>query len=106
MNSLGDIVLYIDIPTGPNVGSGVEDPLFQSESFRTPTHTVGTGFGSIPLIVRDLYGNLGMSLDQHVVSQVPEMFVSYMVTLDQFVGMTSNVTTDQLSIGSHSKPTI
>jgi hypothetical protein len=86
-------------------GSGVEDPLFQSESFRTPTHTVGTSnFGSIPLTVRDLYGNLGASPDQPMASQVPETSVTYTVPLDHFTGTTSSVTTisDQLLIGSHS----
>jgi hypothetical protein len=37
MNSLREIVVVdnIEVPTGPNTGSGVDDPLFQSESFRT-----------------------------------------------------------------------
>jgi hypothetical protein len=111
VNSSGEIVVIDDteIPTRPNAGSGVEDPLFQSESFRTPAHTVGTsGFGSIPLTVRDLYGNLGVSPDRPMASQVPETSVSYTVPLDHFTGTTSNVITiaDQLLIGSHSNPTI
>jgi hypothetical protein len=111
VNSSGQVVVIDDteIPTRPNIGSGVEDPLFQSESFRTPAHTIGTyGFGSIPLIVHDLYGNLGTSLDQPMASQVPETFVSYTVPLDHFTGMTSNVIiiADQLLIGSHLNPTI
>jgi hypothetical protein len=44
MNSSGEIVVVenFEVPTGPNAGSGVEDPHFHSESFRTPTHTAGT----------------------------------------------------------------
>jgi hypothetical protein len=43
INSSGDIVVeeYIEVPTGPNTESGVDDPLFQSESFITPVHTAG-----------------------------------------------------------------
>jgi hypothetical protein len=53
-------VYNTEAPTRSNTGSGVENPLFQSEPFRTPTHTIGTScFGSIPLIVRDMYNNLG-----------------------------------------------
>jgi hypothetical protein len=63
---------------------------------------------SIPLTVRDLYGNLGVSPDRPMASQVPEMFVTYTVPLDHFTGTTSSVTTipDQLLIGSHSIPTL
>jgi hypothetical protein len=65
MNSSGEIVVVenTEVPTGPNAGSGVDDPLFQSESFRTPTHTAGIfNPSSAPSSVRDLYGNLGASL--------------------------------------------
>jgi hypothetical protein len=106
VNSSREIVIVDDteVPTRPNAGSGVEDPLFQSESFRTPAHTVGTSnFGSIPLTVHDLYGNLGVSLDQPMASQMPETSVTYTVPLDHFTGTTSSVTTvsDQLLVGSH-----
>jgi hypothetical protein len=66
MNSSGEIVVdeNFEVPTGPNVGSGVEDPLFHSESFRALAHNVGTSNpSSIPLTIHDLYGNLGASLD-------------------------------------------
>jgi hypothetical protein len=111
VNSSGEVVVIeeTEVSTGPHAGSGVEDPFFQSESFRTPTHTVGTsGFGSVPLTVCDLYGNLGVNPDQPMASQVPETSVSYTVPLNHFTGMTSNVITvaDQLLIGSHSNPSI
>jgi hypothetical protein len=107
MNSLGEIVVdgNLEVPTGLNAGSGVDDPLFQSESFRTPTHTTKTfNPSSSPLTVRDLYGNLGASLDQPMASQMPETSVTYMVTLDHFTGTTSNFITisHQLLVGSHS----
>jgi hypothetical protein len=54
MNSSGEIVVVesIGVPTGPNTGSGLEDPLSQIESFRTSAHTVGTfNPSSIPLRV-------------------------------------------------------
>jgi hypothetical protein len=107
MNSSGEIVVVdnTEVPTGPNTGSGVDDPLFQSESFRTPTHTAGIfNPSSAPSSVRDLYGTLGMSSNQPMASQMPETFVTYTVPLDHFTGTTSNVTTvsDQLLVGSHS----
>ena len=111
MNLSGEVVVIEDteVPTGPHTGSGVEDPFFQSESFRTPTHTVGTsGFGYVPLTIHDLYGSLGVSPDRPMASQVPETSVSYTLPLNHFTGMTSNVITtpDQLLIGSHSTPSI
>jgi hypothetical protein len=111
MNLAREIVVVDNtrVPTGPNAGFGVEDPLFQSESFRTSYHTVGTFvFGSIPLKVCDLYENLGASPDQPTTSQVPETSVTYMVPLDHFTGSTNNVTivSDQILIGSHSIPTL
>jgi hypothetical protein len=106
MNSSREIVVVdnIEVPTGPNARSGVEDPLFQSESFRTLAHTVETSNpSSIPLTVRDLYDNLGVSPDQPMASQMLEMFVTYTVPLDHFTGTTSSVTVflDQLLVGSH-----
>jgi hypothetical protein len=111
VNRSGEVVFIEDIkvPTRPNARSRVEDPFFQSEPLRTMTHTLGTSrFGSIPLIVRDLYGNLGVSLDQPMASQVHETSVSYTMPLNHFSGMMSNViiVADQLLIGSHSNPTI
>jgi hypothetical protein len=107
MNSSGEIVVVdnTEVPTGPNAGSGVDDPLFQSESFRTPTHMAGIfNPSSTPSTVRDIYGNLGVSPDQPMASQIPETSVTYTVPLDHFTGTTSNVTTvsDQLLVGSHS----
>jgi hypothetical protein len=106
MNSLGEIIVVDNtkVPTRPNAGSGVEDPLFQSDSFRTLTHTVGTSNpGSIPLTLCDLYGNLGVSPDQPMTSQIPKTSITYTVPLDHFTGTTSSVTTisDQLLVGSH-----
>jgi hypothetical protein len=74
MNSSGEIVVIknFEIPIGPNAGSGVEDPLFHSEYFRTPAHTAGTfNPSSVPLTVRELYGNLGVSPDRPMASEVP-----------------------------------
>jgi hypothetical protein len=41
LNSLGEIVTedHTKIPTRPHADSGVDNPLFQSESFRTMVHT-------------------------------------------------------------------
>jgi hypothetical protein len=111
MNSSGEIVVdeNFEVPTGPNVGSGVEDPHFHSEYFRTSTHTIGTSNPNfVPLTVHDLYSNLGASPNRPIISQVPETYVTYIVPLDHFTGTTSGVTTvsDQILIGSHSIPTL
>jgi hypothetical protein len=107
MNSSREIVVFdnTEVPTRPNVGSRVEDPLFQSESFRTPVHTVEiSNPSSIPLTVHDLYENLGSSPDRPMASQMPETYVTYTVPLDHFTGTTSSATVvpDQLLVGSHS----
>jgi hypothetical protein len=107
MNSSKEIVVVdnTEVPTRTNEVSGVEDPLFQSESFRTPTHIVGTSNpSSIPLTICDLYGNLGVSSNQPMASQMLETYVTYMVPFDHFTGTTNNVTiiSDQLLVGSHS----
>jgi hypothetical protein len=107
MNSSGEIFVEkkFEVPTRPNAGSGVEDPLFHSESFRTPDHTIGTSNPSfIPLTARDIYDNLGASLDQPMASQMHEMSVTYTVPLDHFIGTTSSATvvSNQLLVGSHS----
>jgi hypothetical protein len=59
INSSGDIVAeeYIGIPTRPHAESGVDDPFFQSESFRTPVHTAGNFNPSSPVLVV-LFGEL------------------------------------------------
>jgi hypothetical protein len=107
MNSSGEIVVVDNtgVPTRPNVGSGVEDPLFPSESFRTPAHTTKAFNPSVAhSSIHDLYDNLGASLDQPMASQMPEMYVAYTVPLDHFIGMTSKVTivSNQLLVCSHS----
>jgi hypothetical protein len=75
MKPSGEIVVdeNFEVSTGSNAVFGVEDPLFQSAYFRTPTHTVGAfGFVFVPLTIRDMYRNLGASPDQPTTSQVPE----------------------------------
>jgi hypothetical protein len=94
MNSLGEIVVFnnIEVPTGPNAGSGVDDPLFQSESFRTMAHTAGIFNPSSSLSSgHDIFGTLGMSSNQPMASQMPKTFVTYTITLDHFTGTTNNV---------------
>jgi hypothetical protein len=56
------------------------------------------------LTIHDLYGNLGVSPDRPMASQVPETSVTYTVPLDHFTGTISNVTivSDQILIGFHS----
>jgi hypothetical protein len=87
VNLSREIVIVDDteVPTGPNTRSKVEDPLFQSESFRTLAHTVGTSyFGSVPLTVPDLYGNLGESHHQPMASQMPGTFFTYIRPFYQY----------------------
>jgi hypothetical protein len=121
INSSGDVVAeeYIGIPTGPHAESGVDDPFFQSESFRTPVHTAGNFDPSSPGPSRslwrtssgqDIFEKLGMShlcprtSNQPMASHTPVTSTAYTVPLDHFTGMTSNVVTvsDQLLVGSHS----
>jgi hypothetical protein len=69
------------------------------------THTAGIfNPSSAPSLVRDIFGNLGVSSNQPMASQMPEMYVTYTVPLDHFTGTTSNVTivSNQLLVGSHS----
>jgi hypothetical protein len=42
--------------------------------------------------MRDIYGNLGVGPDSPVISQLPETFVTYTISLDHFVGTTRNIT--------------
>jgi hypothetical protein len=107
MNSSREIIVVenIEVPTGPNMGSGVDDPLFQSESFRSPTHTVGIfNPRSAPSSVRDIFSTLGMSSNQPMASQIHKMFVTYTIPLDHFTGTTSNFTmiSNHFLVGSHS----
>jgi hypothetical protein len=107
MNSSGEIVFVenIEVPTGPNAGSRVDDPLFQSESFRTPAHTAGIfNPSSAPSSGHDIFGTLRMSSNQPIASKMPETSITYTVPLDHFTGTTSNVAivSDQFLVGSHS----
>jgi hypothetical protein len=107
MNSSGEIFVVenIEVPTGPNTGYGVDDPLFQSESFRTPTHTAEVfDSSSPPSSGHNLFGTLGMSSNQPMPSQMSETYVTYTVTLDHFTSTTGNfiIVSDQLLVGSHS----
>jgi hypothetical protein len=71
MKSLGEIVVVdnIKVPTGPNVGSGVDDPLFQSKSFRTLTHTIGIFNPSFsPSSGHDIFGVIETSSNQPMTS--------------------------------------
>jgi hypothetical protein len=111
MNSLGELVVdeNIEVPTGPNAESGVDDPLFQSESFITPLHTAGIfNLRSVPVrsiwgtAGHDIFDTLGKSHNQPMASQMPETSVTYTIPLDHFTGTTSNVVTvlDQLLVFS------
>jgi hypothetical protein len=98
MNSSKELVVETSgASIGPHIGPRVENPLLSCESFRTP-----------PRIVREIYDNLGSSFDPPIISQFPEMYVTYTVPLDHFTSTTSNVTTfsNQYLIGSHSIPTL
>jgi hypothetical protein len=95
MNSSEEIVIVenTEVPTRPNIGSGVKDPLFHSESFRTPAHTIrNSNPSSTPLTVHDIYDKLGVSLDQTIGSQIPDISVTYTIPLDHFTGTTHSVT--------------
>jgi hypothetical protein len=113
INSLGDIVVedYTRIPNIPYTKSGVDDPPFQSELFRTLVHTAGI-FNHSSVLVHyfwrtssghDIFDKLGMSPNQPMSSHTPTTSTSYIVPLDHFTGTTSNVVmvSDQLLVGSH-----
>jgi hypothetical protein len=107
MKSPGEIVVVENtkVPTRPNARFGVEDLLFHSESFRTLTHTIRTYNPSfVPLIVCNIYGNLGASPDQPMALQMTDTFVTYTIPLYNFTGSTNSVTAilDQLLVSSHS----
>jgi hypothetical protein len=113
LNSLGEIVIedHTHVPTGPHAKSSVDDPPFQSESFRTLTHTArifnpsfvpvcsvwGTSLG------HDIFDTIGTSHNQPMASQITKTYVTYTVPLNHFTGTTSNFLTvsDQLLVGSH-----
>jgi len=58
-NSSRDLVAdeYIEIPTGPNIDSGVDDPFFQSESIRTLVTLLGILILAL-LVLVILFGEL------------------------------------------------
>jgi hypothetical protein len=109
----GDIVAedYTRIPIGPYTESGVDNPPFQSKSFRTLVHNTGIfNPSSVPIrsfwrtsSEHDIFDKLGMSPNQPMSSHTPVNSTAYIVPLDHFTGMTSNVVTvsDQLLVGSH-----
>jgi hypothetical protein len=51
----------------------------------------------------DIFDKLGMSPNQPISSHTPVTSTGYIIPLDHFIGMTSNVITvsDQLLVGSH-----
>jgi hypothetical protein len=113
INSLGDVVVedYTRIPIGPYAESDVDDPPFQSESFRTLVHTAGIfNPSSVPFHSfwrtpsrHDIFDRLGMSPNQLMSSHTHVTSTSYTVHLDHFTGTISNVVTssDPLLVGTH-----
>ena len=110
---MGDVITedYTRISTGPYAESGVDDPPFQNESFRTLVHTTGI-FNPSSVPVRsfwrtssghNIFDKLGMIPNQPMASNTPVTSIAYTVPLDHFTGMTNNVVTvsDQLLVGSH-----
>jgi hypothetical protein len=99
MNSSGELVVdkNIELPTGPNTESRVDDPLYQSESFRTPIRNIGVFQKASSR--HDIFDNLAF-----LASQMPMTSTAYTIPLDHFTDTTNNVVTvpDQLLIGSHS----
>jgi hypothetical protein len=113
INSSGDVVVedYTRIPTGPYAESGVDDPPFQSESFRTLVHTI-ENFNPSSVPVRyfwrtssghDIFDKIVMSPNQPMSSHTPVTSIAYTVPLDHFTRTTSNVVTvsDSLLVGTH-----
>jgi hypothetical protein len=113
INSSRDVVVedYIRIPSRPFVESGVDDALFQSESFRTLVHTSRI-FNPSPVPVRsfwrtssrhDIFDKLGMSPNQPMSSHTPITYTTYTISLDHFTDMTSNFVTilDPLLVGTY-----
>jgi hypothetical protein len=98
MNSSGELVVNenIEVPTGLNTEFGVDDPLFQSESFRTPVRNTGVFWKTSS--GHDIFDKI-----EFLASQTLMTFTTYTIPLDQFTGTTSNVVMvpDQLLIGSH-----
>jgi hypothetical protein len=89
----------------------VDDPPFQSESFRTLVHTFGI-FNPRSVLIHsfwrtssghDIFDKLGMSPNQPMSSHTPITSTSYTIPLYHFNGTTSNVVTvsDPLLVGSH-----
>jgi hypothetical protein len=79
----------------------VDDPPFQSESFRILVHIVGIFNPSSVLVPsfqrtssrHNIFDKLGMSPNQPMSSHTPITSTSYTVPLDHFTGMTSNFAT-------------
>jgi hypothetical protein len=99
INSSGDVVVedYTRIPTRPYAESGVDNPPFQSESFRTLVHT-GRIFNPSSVLVFSLWRTasghyifykLRMSPNQPITSHTPVTSTTYIVPLDHFIGTTS-----------------
>jgi hypothetical protein len=109
----GDIVAedYTRIPTGPYTESGVDDPPFQSESFRTLAHVARIFIPSLILICsfwrtssgHDIFYKLGMSPNKPMSSHTLMNSTDYTIPLDHFTGTTNNVVmiSIQLLVGSH-----
>jgi hypothetical protein len=101
INSSGDLVVdeYIEVPIGPNAKSSADDPLFQSESFRTLVHTTrifNPSFAPFHYFWRsssghDIFDKLGMIPNQPMASRMSVVSTTYTIPLDHFTGTTSNV---------------
>jgi hypothetical protein len=113
INSFRDVVVeeYPRIPSGPFVESGVDEPPFPSEAFRSPVQTFGTfNPSSIPVhslwrtpLGHDIFYKLGMSPNQPTSPHVPFTSIAYTVPPNHFTGTTSNIATisNPLLVGTH-----
>jgi hypothetical protein len=120
INSSGDVVAedYNRILIGPHIESGVDDPLFQSESFRTLVHTARNfdpiSSGPIRSLWRissgqHIFEKLGLrhlcqrTSNQIMESHMPMTSTAYTIPLYHFTGTTNNVVavSDQLLVSSH-----
>jgi hypothetical protein len=113
MNSSRDVVVedYTRIPSGHFVESGVDDPPFHRESFRTPIQTSGIfNPSSVPVCFfwiaasrHDIFDKLGMIPNQPTSSHILITSTTYTVPLNHFVGMTSNfvIVSDLLLVSTH-----
>jgi hypothetical protein len=89
----------------------VDDPPFQSESFRTLVHTARI-FNPSSVPVRsfwrtssgnNIFDKLGISPNQPMSSHTHVTSTAYTIPLDHFTGMTSNVVmvSNSLLVGTH-----